>query len=179
MSAGVFNSFPLYPFFLKKQKTKNTSRFFRLPPCHHYFAFLRLLQRPNMTWLQPPGYVHAMITSSWQPNVVNASVNAHTAPPVWTTHVGKALTCSGSEYQGDLGVMATPDLCLAGVKAKGGANYAVYGTNKNCYVCLIEGDPSTWKLNNVNGSTSFEGTNIVVYAWTFLFPCLFSLQQIL
>ena len=82
---------------------------------------------PNMTWLQPPGYVHAMITATWQPDVVSATVNAHSAPPVWSTFADKALTCGGSEYQGDLGVMATADMCLAGAKKKGTVNYAVYG----------------------------------------------------
>jgi len=28
---------------------------------------------PNMTWLQPPGYVHAMISDTWQPLNVNYS----------------------------------------------------------------------------------------------------------
>lgn len=26
---------------------------------------------PNMTWIQPPGFVHQMISSTWQPNSVN------------------------------------------------------------------------------------------------------------
>lgn len=26
---------------------------------------------PNMTWLQPPGYVHQMVDSTWQPNGLN------------------------------------------------------------------------------------------------------------
>ena len=30
---------------------------------------------PNMTWLQPPGYVHAMIHESWQPLAVNFSLS--------------------------------------------------------------------------------------------------------
>ena len=25
---------------------------------------------PNMTWLQPPGYVHSMVTAAWQPNAL-------------------------------------------------------------------------------------------------------------
>ena len=28
---------------------------------------------PNMTWLQPPGYVHQMVARSWQPNALNCS----------------------------------------------------------------------------------------------------------
>merc|ERR1712070_447906 len=26
---------------------------------------------PNMTWLQPPGYVHAMNSETWLPNAIN------------------------------------------------------------------------------------------------------------
>eukprot|EP00117_Sycon_ciliatum_P036358 scpid35682/ scgid27380/ len=29
---------------------------------------------PNMTWLQPPGYVHALISSAWQPNAAVSMV---------------------------------------------------------------------------------------------------------
>merc|ERR1712216_980349 len=29
---------------------------------------------PNMTYLQPPGHVHAMVSSTWQPNGVPSSV---------------------------------------------------------------------------------------------------------
>ena len=28
---------------------------------------------PNMTWLQPPGYVHQMVDRSWQPNALNVT----------------------------------------------------------------------------------------------------------
>ena len=31
---------------------------------------------PNMTWLQPPGHVHAMISQSWQPLDVNFSLSS-------------------------------------------------------------------------------------------------------
>ena len=38
----------------------------------HYDAFDQGISffLPNMTWLQPPGYVHAMITATWQPNAL-------------------------------------------------------------------------------------------------------------
>jgi hypothetical protein len=29
---------------------------------------------PNMTWLQPPGYVHKMFADTWQPNALNVTV---------------------------------------------------------------------------------------------------------
>lgn len=38
---------------------------------------------PNMTWLQPPGHVHAMVTKTWQPNAV--TVNATVASPWLST----------------------------------------------------------------------------------------------
>jgi hypothetical protein len=30
---------------------------------------------PNMTWLQPPGFVHKMITDAWLPNALNVSIS--------------------------------------------------------------------------------------------------------
>ena len=34
---------------------------------------LRVATVPNMTWIQPPGYVHSMIADTWQPNGVATS----------------------------------------------------------------------------------------------------------
>ena len=31
---------------------------------------------PNMTWLQPPGHVHSMISSTWQPHALNFTVQS-------------------------------------------------------------------------------------------------------
>ena len=31
---------------------------------------------PNQTWMQPPGYVHQMISRSWQPSALNYSANS-------------------------------------------------------------------------------------------------------
>merc|ERR550514_1433840 len=41
----------------------------------HYDAFDQGISffLPNMTWIQPPGYVHAIIASTWQPNGLEAS----------------------------------------------------------------------------------------------------------
>lgn len=119
---------------------------------------------PNMTWLQPPGHVHAMITASWQPHALNSTIATPVTPPLWTTLVNKGLTCSGSEYKGDMGA-TTQDGCLQKAKSKPGVNYAVWQGqgNKNCYVCSItgRGDPASWKLNTINGSVSFEGRNVL------------------
>ena len=135
--------------------------------CHgragHYDMFDQAISffMPNMTWLQPPGHVHAMITASWQPGVLNTTVGqTHGPKPVWSTLPDKALTCSGSEYQGDAGV-TTEAGCLAAAQKKQGVNYAVWQLNKNCYLCSIGGDPSAWKLNPAKGAVSFEGKNVV------------------
>jgi len=42
----------------------------------HYDAFDQGISffLPNMTWLQPPGWVHAMITQNWLPNALNISI---------------------------------------------------------------------------------------------------------
>ena len=95
---------------------------------------------PNMTWLQPPGHVHAMITDSWQPVVVNATA-ALTPPgpvPSWTTHTGVGYTCGSSEYRGyaDMKGDNSPSGCLAAAKAMSetGVNFAIYPGNNNCYV---------------------------------------------
>lgn len=43
----------------------------------HYDAFDQGISffLPNMTWLQPPGYVHQMINQTWQPHGVDVQVN--------------------------------------------------------------------------------------------------------
>jgi len=117
---------------------------------------------PNMTWLQPPGHVHAMITSSWQPQVVNSSISVSGLPkPEWDTFKGKGYTCSGSEYKGDLGAMSA-DACLSAVQAKEdqGINYGTYPGNGQCYACQIQGDIAS-KLAPTPNATSFVGKNIV------------------
>ncbi len=42
----------------------------------HYDAFDQGISffLPNMTWLQPPGYVHAMISQNWLPHALNVTV---------------------------------------------------------------------------------------------------------
>jgi len=138
--------------------------------CHgragHYDMFDQAISffLPNMTWLQPPGHVHAMITESWQPSVIASNITSSTLKPVWTTLPDKALVCSGSEYQGDLGVTDAQG-CLAAAQKKGGVNYAVWHgeSNKNCFVCAISarGDPSTWKYSTTKGAVSFSGVHIL------------------
>merc|ERR1712000_352922 len=83
---------------------------------------------PNMTWLQPPGHVHAMIHRSWQPNALNATLDI---PPMsnWSSIPDKELKCSGhrGEYHGELGTPDSAEGCLQLLleKATGLENYAV------------------------------------------------------
>jgi alpha-L-arabinofuranosidase len=141
--------------------------------CHgragHYDKFDQAISffLPNMTWLQPPGHVHAMIHRTWQPRALNTTQKG-TAPPVtptWATVPDKSLHCSGSEYQGDLGVQATAADCLAGAQKNPAVNYAVYfaSTTKQCYICSItsRGAPSTWKFADTPGAVSLVGTGII------------------
>merc|ERR1712130_596236 len=48
----------------------------------HYDAFDQGISffLPNMTWLQPPGYVHQMISDTWQPLAVQTILDPATAP---------------------------------------------------------------------------------------------------
>lgn len=139
--------------------------------CHgrsgHYDMFDQQISffLPNMTWLQPPGHVHAMITKSWQPHVVNASVGpSQGPPPSWTAYNGSGYTCTSSEYRGttrmDNNSVAG---CLAAVEkmATQGVNYGIYPGNNNCYVCSIAGDIAS-KLGPKPGAVSFVGKNIRV-----------------
>jgi alpha-L-arabinofuranosidase len=131
----------------------------------HYDMFDQAISYflPNMTFLQPPGHVHAMITKSWAPHVLNSTIISSRAPPSWKTFPDMALACSSSEYRGDVGVQKTAADCLEATKKHGAANYAVYQTNKNCYICDLSarGPPSTWKLTPTKGATSFEGVNVI------------------
>lgn len=47
-----------------------------ISPCSHLFLFHA---QPNMTWIQPPGYVHKMIHDTWQPIALNVSVTPSSA----------------------------------------------------------------------------------------------------
>jgi hypothetical protein len=42
---------------------------------------------PNMTWLQPPGYVHQMIKKTWQPNAYAVELSPTTSPLVASAQV--------------------------------------------------------------------------------------------
>jgi cytochrome P450 len=58
---------------------------------------------PNMTWLQPPGHVHAMISQSWQPLAVNFSLSS-------------GCPTSLNVSAGDVSVAASQDGSLASVR---------------------------------------------------------------
>lgn len=42
---------------------------------------------PNTTWLQPPGFVHQMITKTWQPNAYSVELSPSTSPIVASAQV--------------------------------------------------------------------------------------------
>lgn len=60
----------------------------------HYDAFDQGIAffLPNMTWLQPPGWVHAMITHSWQPNAVAAWGTGDVLGSAQLSDDGKSMT---------------------------------------------------------------------------------------
>jgi hypothetical protein len=54
---------------------------------------------PNTTFLQPPGHVHAMVASSWQPNAVVATINSTASPlqaDFWGSHWNNTVTVSAA-----------------------------------------------------------------------------------
>lgn len=121
---------------------------------------------PNMTWLQPPGHVHAMVTASWQPRVIAASVAPPaTPPPGWSTFANRSLTCSGSEYRGYAKMKDDSAAgCLAAAEAmeQEGIDYAVYPGNHNCYVCSLDVGDVAKRLQPHEGAYSFATTRNVV-----------------
>jgi len=106
-----------------------------------------------------------MVTATWQPHALNATLGDPGVKPSWATLPDKAITCSGSEYVGDLGTMSS-GACLAALQKKGAANYAVWNpaNNTNCYACAFteRGDPSTWQYHDQPGAVSFAGKNVLV-----------------
>ena len=60
----------------------------------HYDAFDQGIAffLPNMTWLQPPGWVHAMITHSWQPNAVSATASGAVIGSAQLSDDGMSMT---------------------------------------------------------------------------------------
>jgi len=119
---------------------------------------------PNMTWLQPPGHVHAMITDSWQPHAVNASIGPSGGPPPsWDIMQGKGLTCTSAEYRGTAPMTKKSAAgCLEAAKQMEvrGINFAIYPGNGNCYVCMISDDIAS-RLETRPDAVSFVGKNIV------------------
>lgn len=119
---------------------------------------------PNASWLQPPGHVHAMVNSTWQPQALNVTVETTgAAPPKWTEYSGKGYTCSGSEYKGaasDLNKTAAGCLAAAEKMSSSGVNYATYPGNGGCFVCSVPDAAS--KLTPKKGQVTFVGTNIKV-----------------
>ena len=125
---------------------------------------------PNMSWLQPPGHVHAMVTASWQPRVIASRIAPpDTPPPGWRTFVNRSLTCSSDEYRGTA-QMANDSAagCLAAARAMEaggeGIDYAVYPGNRNCYVCSLDTDVASIesRLSPHAGAASFATTRDVV-----------------
>jgi hypothetical protein len=57
---------------------------------------------PNTTFLQAPGHVHAMISSSWQPNAIRTTVNAAAdqsmgvLPDLWGSHWNNTVSASAA-----------------------------------------------------------------------------------
>lgn len=118
---------------------------------------------PNASWLQPPGHVHAMVHSSWQPSALNVTVKTDGPTPTWTEVKGKSLTCSGSEYRGTgLDANHTAEGCLAAAqKASGqGVDFALFPGNNNCYLCSVAGDIEA-KLKVNAKAVSFIGKNVI------------------
>jgi hypothetical protein len=85
-------------------------------------------------------------------------------PAAWKKVVNQTVTCSGSEYQGDIGhALESADACLAAVKASGIAsvNYAIYNSGtKGCYLCDMADrgpykQPSSWGLTPHPGAVSW------------------------
>ena len=62
-----------------------------------------------------------MVTKSWAPHVLNSTIASPLAPPTWKTIPDMALTCSGSEDKGDVGVQPTAADCLEATKKHGAA----------------------------------------------------------
>jgi hypothetical protein len=104
-----------------------------------------------------------MIHQSWQPSALNVTVKTSGPPPTWTEIKGKGLTCSGSEYRGTgSDKNGTAEGCLAAAEAATGqgVNYAIYPTNKGCFLCSIAGDIES-KLVAKPGAVSFIGKNVL------------------
>jgi hypothetical protein len=53
---------------------------------------------PHYTLLQPPGLVHAMVSSSWQPNGISATINYanQSVPDHWGSYWNNTLTTSAA-----------------------------------------------------------------------------------
>ena len=57
---------------------------------------------PNMTWLQPPGYVHGMIGDTWQPNnlALEFTINGGRPSMAWSHAVSAQASSDGRTVVG-------------------------------------------------------------------------------
>lgn len=80
----------------------------------------------------------------------------------WQTVPDKALTCSSSQFVEDIGTKDTAAACLAdatNVYHGPQINYVLWtgGSDKQCYMCALSGDPGSWPLVDSVGAVSFTG----------------------
>jgi hypothetical protein len=77
---------------------------------------------PNMTWLQPPGWVHAMITHSWQPNAVAAWGRGDVTGSAQLSDDGQSLTVQLVNPVDAAGPMIVSLSIVAGFTPSGAVN---------------------------------------------------------
>ena len=77
---------------------------------------------PNMTWLQPPGWVHAMITHSWQPNAIAAWGSGAVLGSAQLSDDGASMTVQLVNPVDAAGPMIVSLSIAAGFKPSGAVN---------------------------------------------------------
>ena len=121
---------------------------------------------PNVTFLQPPGHVHAMISESWQPNALATTLSgppgSTEAPDAWGSRWNNTITASAaiSDSQDTVVVRVHSNSTIpVAVQIKLLGNRAADLLRTNATILAA---PSLWSANTVAAQDIVRPTPMVV-----------------
>ena len=108
-----------------------------------------MLRCRNMTWIQPPGYVHSMIASTWQPNGVEVTPRIP-----YSDHPAPGSTVGASAQASDDGKTVVVRITNMDQGTAAKVELDVPGFSGS-------GKPTTWTLQSVgaDGKVDPDGAN--------------------
>ena len=119
---------------------------------------------PNMTWLQPPGVVHAMLAATWQPNALGVSLTGGSSGS------GPGVTAAAQMASDRSSVVVQLANAVWG-SVPGNATIALKGFAPAAGVDLwLMAEPGTGAVNSTAGNTPADPTYIQAVHSTLTWP---------